>query len=148
MAVHRIIVDINEQQQNYPTQPSNFQQATQPAPQPEVKQGELTVGKILGGAAIFNMGKSIALGSVARIGAATGNYYQQKQITNAMSLANYALAIAAKPGLGLALVALDIGFKVYDFNLERDKNEIRVDLYREAVGLSALSGTRYRGRKI
>lgn len=148
MATHKIIVEVNDKTPQSPTQPNEAQQPTEVAPTQKVASGRMTALDGLVGAAAFNMGKNMILGSIARIGSATGDYYAQKKLNNAMALGNYAFAIGTMGAAGLLYTAMDIGFKAYDYNLEKAKADINTDLYRQSVGLAAVSGSRYKGRKI
>lgn len=148
MATHKIIVEVNETIPQHPTQPSETTQATEVAPAKKVEDGRIPSLDAIAGAAAFNMGRSMALGAIARIGASTGDYYTQRLINNTMAAGQYIAAIVTNPGLGLAYTVMDLGFKTYDFQLSKTKANLNVDFYREKVGLAAISGTRYKGRKI
>jgi hypothetical protein len=146
MAVHKILVEINGETQATETEVNEEQKPTEPKkPKPLGAKG---IYNAIKGAAYFNMGKTLALGSIARIGSATGDYYTQNQINNVISLSTYGFAIASGGVAGAVYTAVDLGFKIFDFNLQRQKADIQTNLYRQRIGLSAISGSRYKGRKI
>lgn len=148
MATHKIVVEVNDKTQGLPTETSEVTLPTEIAPRKEVKEGKQPDLDAIANAAFYNMGKNLVLGSISRIGEASGDYYAQRTINNAMSISNYALAIGRGGVIGAAYTAIDIGFKIYDFNLQKAKAEINTDFYRQSVGVAALSGSRYKGRKI
>ena len=146
MAVHKILVEINGETQATETEVNEEQKPTEPKKPKQL--GAKGIFNAVKGAAYFNMGKTLALGSIARIGSATGDYYTQNQINNVMSLSTYGFAIATGGVAGAIYTAVDLGFKTYDFNLQKQKADIQTNLYRQQIGLSAISGSRYKGRKI
>lgn len=148
MAIHKILVEVSEQNPTHPTQVQQGQNATEPAQPPRITNGDTSKGELIKGAAYFNMGRNLVLGSVARIGEATGDYYTQRKINNLLSGSSYVYAIATGGMLGLAYTAVDIGTKVFDYQLQVAKADINTELYRERVGISSISGSRYQGRKV
>jgi hypothetical protein len=148
MAVHKILVEVTDGKPVHPTEVNDETTPTEVAPKKKTKRGKKPSLDAIVGAAVFNMGRTIALGAVARVGEATGDYYTQRKLTNFMSIANYGLAIAAGGVAGVAYTVLDMGFKIHDYNLQKTKSDLETDLYRQKVGLSSISGSRYKGRKI
>jgi hypothetical protein len=148
MAVHKILVEINKGKPVHPTEVSDETTPTEVAPKQKTKDGKKPSLDAIVGAAVYNMGRTMALSTLARVGDATGDYYTQRKLANVMSIGNYGLAIAAGGVAGLAYTVLDMGLKIYDFNLQKSKADIQSDLYRQQVGLSSISGSRYKGRKI
>lgn len=119
------------------------------ATEPNDKQKAKLKGQdVLIGALMYDVARKISMGTVQRIGAATGNYIAQNQVKNMLSLATYGLAIAKGGAVGLVYVGLDVGMKVFDFNLSRDKATRETMGYREMVGLSTSQGSRLGGRKL
>jgi hypothetical protein len=146
MATHKIIVEVTGEGQATETEVGAQQTPTEPK-KPKAL-GAKGIANAIKGAAYFNMGRTLALGTIARIGSATGDYYTQHQINNVMSLSTYAFAIATGGVGGAIYTAVDLGFKVYDFNLQKQKADIQTNLYRQQIGLAAVSGSRYKGRKV
>ena len=148
MAVHKILVEVKEGKKVQPTEVSDETTATEVAPRQKTNNGRKPGLDAIAGAAAFNMGKRMVLGSVARIGEATGDYYAQKQISTGIGVAESVFAITSYGALGVTFVAMDLGYKMYDFSLLKAKQEINVDFYRQSIGLAAITGSRYKGRKI
>jgi hypothetical protein len=146
MAVHKILVEINGETKATETEVNDEQKPTEPKKPKEL--GAKGIANAIKGAAYFSMARQLTLGSIARIGSATGDYYTQNQINNVMGLATYGFAIATGGVAGAVYTAVDLGFKVYDFNLQKQKTDIQTNLYRQQIGLAAVSGSRYKGRKI
>lgn len=119
-----------------PTEPTNKQ------------KGKVKGQDVLEGVLIYDVAKKISVGAVSRIGSATGNYVLQNQINNIQTLGMYALAIAKGGGVGLAYVMLDVGGKVFDYNMMMNKATLETQYYRQAVGMSSSNGGRTGGRKI
>jgi hypothetical protein len=148
MAVHKILVEINKGKPVHPTEVSDETTPTEVAPRKETELGRKPGLDALSGAAAFSMAQRMAQGTVARIGEATGDYYQQKLASTGLSIAQYGFAIGRFGLAGAAFTAIDLGYKVYDYNLQKSKQEINVDFYRQSIGAAAISNSRYKGRKI
>lgn len=122
---------------------------TAPATEPTQQQKSGVSGKeVMIGALVVQTGKKIAIGTIARVGTATGNYTMNDQIRNVSNLAVYGGAIAVNPIVGGIYVLTDVGGKVFDYTLSMDKANKETMMYREATGLSTSQGSRLGGRKI
>lgn len=142
---HRILLIPVDAEEHNPLGMNKEPKATEPTD----KQKSKPKGQdVLVGALMYDVARKISINAISRVGAATGNYMIQNQIRTTMNLAAYGLAIAKGGPIGAVYVGLDVGMKVFDYNLTRDKATRETQGYREMVGLSTSQGSRLGGRKL
>lgn len=103
---------------------------------------------VLIGALMYDVAKKIGINAISRIGSVTGDYIMQDQVKNIMNASTYALAIAKGGVIGAVYVGLDVGMKVFDYTLSRDKGWRETQAYRESVGISTAKHSRLGGMRL
>lgn len=99
------------------------------------------IGKAVGSAVALKVMKSATQQAAARAGQIYGSSQLQDQINSVGTLIGYGTAIAINPAMGLAMLAVNVGFDIADYYIGK-KNEDRTLSVLRARASSSLNRSR------
>ena len=106
---------------------NNLPQLNQPTKKNDTQQKAINT-------AIVSLGKRILSTGASQVGNITGNYILQNTIDTAITITGYATTIAVGGWVGAASVAVDVGLKAFNYEIDKSKANAQANYLAQTRG--------------